>query len=105
MIARSKPLPHEQVLNGLNGFSADGKALGTDGRPADDAPDTKLIGEHYAALCAYLDQVLDIDTGPDAARKSLIMILLAALQVIRPDIAVMHRLTLLCRAAAGIATH
>lgn len=105
MYPKTKPLPYEQVLNVLNGFSADGNILGKDGKAGDDAPDAKLISELYAALCGYLEEVLNTDTGPDAARTSLIMILLAALQIIRPDLDVMRRLILLCRAAAGIATH
>lgn len=97
--------PHEQVLNVLNGFSADGKVLGHDGGPSPDAPDTRMIAELYAAITAYLEAMLAVDLAPDAARTSLIMVLLAALQTLRPNAATLRQLVLLFRTAAGISTH
>lgn len=48
---------------------------------------------------------MDADITPDSARTSLITVLVAMLQTLRPSAETLRRLTLLFRAAAGIYIH
>lgn len=49
-MTQSKPLPYEQVLNVLNGFTADGVILQKDGFPHDPTADVEHIGETARCL-------------------------------------------------------